>query len=246
MCATHRDAGGECEARRGSILGAAQAGALLQRSDDHTGLTSNRCSADDITDLLARHRHALIRYLKCRGVGTRGIAYGIRFENARRLLQDTQVPPARSRRRWANARPASSAELSGASRATRQPRGRPKAATADASLLPLTCCSQILRSVPGTGLTLAVFPHCWDERTFVQACGAIGCCQGRIRAPAPDHFQTALGSRWSGLFVPGSTTTPSGASCPGWGSPSLGQDGRRNSCIATAHQPSSWPFSPAS
>lgn len=55
-------------------------------------LTSNRCSADDIADLLAMHRRTLSRRLKGSGMGYRAIANEIRFEIARQLLTDTQVP----------------------------------------------------------------------------------------------------------------------------------------------------------
>jgi AraC-like DNA-binding protein len=57
-----------------------------------TRLTSNRCSADDIADLLAMHRRTLSRHLKSSGMGYRAITNEIRFEIARQLLQDTQVP----------------------------------------------------------------------------------------------------------------------------------------------------------
>jgi AraC-like DNA-binding protein len=57
-----------------------------------TRLTSNRCSAEDIAELLAMHRRTLSRRLKDSGLGYRGIANEIRFEIARQLLQDTEVP----------------------------------------------------------------------------------------------------------------------------------------------------------
>ncbi|WP_457092560.1 AraC family transcriptional regulator [Microvirga sp. P5_D2] len=57
-----------------------------------TRLTSKRCSADDIADLLAMHRRTLSRRLKGSGVGYRAITNEIRFEIARQLLQDTEVP----------------------------------------------------------------------------------------------------------------------------------------------------------
>ena len=57
-----------------------------------TRLTSNRCSADDIADLLAMHRRTLSRRLKGGGMGYRAITNEIRFEIARQLLEDTQVP----------------------------------------------------------------------------------------------------------------------------------------------------------
>jgi len=57
-----------------------------------TRLTSNRCSAEDIAETLAMHRRTLSRRLKDSGVGYRAIANEIRFEIARQLLQDTEVP----------------------------------------------------------------------------------------------------------------------------------------------------------
>ena len=55
-------------------------------------LTSYRCSADDVADLLAMHRRTLSRRLRGGGMGYRAIANEIRFEIARQLLTDTQVP----------------------------------------------------------------------------------------------------------------------------------------------------------
>ncbi|MGO4388676.1 AraC family transcriptional regulator [Microvirga sp. 2YAF29] len=55
-------------------------------------LTSKRCSADDIADLLAMHRRTLSRRLKGSGMGYRAITNEIRFEIARQLLHDTEVP----------------------------------------------------------------------------------------------------------------------------------------------------------
>src|SRR5215218_407406 len=57
-----------------------------------TRLTSHRCSADDTAELLAMHRRTLSRHLKGDGMGYRAITNEIRFEIARQLLQDTQVP----------------------------------------------------------------------------------------------------------------------------------------------------------
>jgi AraC-like DNA-binding protein len=54
-------------------------------------ITNNRCSAEDIADLLAMHRRTLSRRLKGAGIGYRAIANEIRFEIARQLLQDTRV-----------------------------------------------------------------------------------------------------------------------------------------------------------
>jgi len=55
-------------------------------------LTSKRCSAEDIADLLAMHRRTLSRRLHGSGMGYRAIANEIRFEIARQLLEDTEVP----------------------------------------------------------------------------------------------------------------------------------------------------------
>ena len=57
-----------------------------------TRLTSTRCSAEDIAGSLAIHRRTLSRRLKDSGMGYRAIANEIRFEIARQLLQDTEVP----------------------------------------------------------------------------------------------------------------------------------------------------------
>jgi AraC-like DNA-binding protein len=57
-----------------------------------TRLTSTQCSADDIAHLLAMHRRTLSRRLKDGGLGYRDITNEIRFEIARQLLTDTQVP----------------------------------------------------------------------------------------------------------------------------------------------------------
>ncbi|MCK9909030.1 AraC family transcriptional regulator [Microbacteriaceae bacterium K1510] len=55
-----------------------------------TQLIGNRCSADDIADLLTMHRRTLSRRLK--GIGYRTIANETRFEIARQLLETTEVP----------------------------------------------------------------------------------------------------------------------------------------------------------
>ena len=57
-----------------------------------TRLTGNRCSADDIAHLMAMHRRTLSRRLKGGGMGYRAIANEVRFEIARQLLKDTEVP----------------------------------------------------------------------------------------------------------------------------------------------------------
>ncbi|KLK89615.1 AraC family transcriptional regulator [Microvirga vignae] len=53
-------------------------------------LTSNRCSAEDIADLLAMHRRTLSRRLQG-GIGFRAITNEIRFEIARQLLENTEI-----------------------------------------------------------------------------------------------------------------------------------------------------------
>ncbi|MBB4015795.1 AraC-like DNA-binding protein [Chelatococcus caeni] len=57
-----------------------------------TRLTESRCSAADIARSLAMHRRTLSRHLRGCGVGYRGLANEIRFEIARQLLEDTDVP----------------------------------------------------------------------------------------------------------------------------------------------------------
>ncbi|MGF9762502.1 AraC family transcriptional regulator [Microvirga sp. 0TCS3.31] len=54
-------------------------------------LTNDRCSAEDIADLMAVHRRTLSRRLKDSGAGYRDISNEIRFEIARQLLRDTEV-----------------------------------------------------------------------------------------------------------------------------------------------------------
>lgn len=57
-----------------------------------TRLTSKRCTAEDVADLLRMHRRTLSRRLKESGQGYRAIRGEIRFEIARQLLEDTEVP----------------------------------------------------------------------------------------------------------------------------------------------------------
>ena len=57
-----------------------------------TRLAGNRCSADDIAHLMAMHRRTLSRRLRGGGMGYRAIANEVRFEIARQLLEDTEVP----------------------------------------------------------------------------------------------------------------------------------------------------------
>ncbi|MBB3018746.1 AraC-like DNA-binding protein [Microvirga lupini] len=73
-----------------------RANAGSEFSDDirrllRTRLTSTRCSAEDIADLLAMHRRTLSRRLKDGGSGYRTIINEIRFEIARQLLHETDV-----------------------------------------------------------------------------------------------------------------------------------------------------------
>ncbi|KAB0269124.1 AraC family transcriptional regulator [Microvirga brassicacearum] len=56
-----------------------------------TRLTSHRCSADAIAELLAMHRRTLSRRLKGSGLGYRAITNEIRFEIARQLLENSRV-----------------------------------------------------------------------------------------------------------------------------------------------------------
>jgi AraC-like DNA-binding protein len=55
-------------------------------------LTSNRCTAEDISQLLEMHRRTLNRRLKKRDLDYRTICDEVRFEIARQLLKDTQIP----------------------------------------------------------------------------------------------------------------------------------------------------------
>jgi AraC-like DNA-binding protein len=55
-----------------------------------TRLTSHRCSAEDIADLLTMHRRTLSRRLQG-GIGYRALTNEIRFEIARQLLEDSEV-----------------------------------------------------------------------------------------------------------------------------------------------------------
>ena len=78
-------------------IGQLKGGSGSEFSDDirrllRTRLTSRRCSADDVAGLLAIHRRTLSRRLKGSGMGYRSITNEIRFEIARQLLEDTEVP----------------------------------------------------------------------------------------------------------------------------------------------------------
>jgi AraC-like DNA-binding protein len=73
------------------------AGPRSEFSDDirrllRTRLTSRHCSAEAIADQMAMHRRTLSRRLRSDGMGYRAMANEIRFEIARQLLEDTDVP----------------------------------------------------------------------------------------------------------------------------------------------------------
>ena len=57
-----------------------------------TRLTNHRYSAKDLAHLMAVHRRTLSRRLHDSGLGYRALANEIRFEIARQLLRDTEVP----------------------------------------------------------------------------------------------------------------------------------------------------------
>jgi AraC-like DNA-binding protein len=57
-----------------------------------TRLTSKHCSAGHTAELLAMHRRTLSRRLQSGGMGYRAIANEVRFEIARQLLEDTELP----------------------------------------------------------------------------------------------------------------------------------------------------------
>ena len=57
-----------------------------------TKLAKGRCSADDLARHLDLHKRPLNRYLKAAGTGFRTVADGVRFEVARQLVADTDIP----------------------------------------------------------------------------------------------------------------------------------------------------------
>jgi AraC-like DNA-binding protein len=57
-----------------------------------TRLMGARCSAEDMAGFLALHRRTLSRRLKGSGQGYRSMTNEVRFEIARHLLEDTEVP----------------------------------------------------------------------------------------------------------------------------------------------------------
>ena len=74
-----------------------KAGAGSAFSDDirrllRTRLMSRRCSADYVAASLAMHRRTLSRRLRRSGMGYRSITNETRFEIARQLLEQTEVP----------------------------------------------------------------------------------------------------------------------------------------------------------
>ncbi|MGO4526350.1 AraC family transcriptional regulator [Microvirga sp. 2MCAF35] len=106
-----------------------------------TRLTSTRCSAEAIAETLAMHRRTLSRRLKDSGIGYRAIANEIRFEIARQLLQDTEVPLGQI------AAALGYSEASAFTRAFRRWSGRtPKAWRADGRLAPIAQSVNVLSS----------------------------------------------------------------------------------------------------
>jgi AraC-like DNA-binding protein len=57
-----------------------------------TKLPRGRCSADDMARNLGLHKRTLNRHLKAAGTGFRAVADGVRFEVARQLVADTNIP----------------------------------------------------------------------------------------------------------------------------------------------------------
>jgi AraC-like DNA-binding protein len=57
-----------------------------------TKLPRGRSSADEIAGHLGMHRRTLNRHLKAAGTGFRALANEIRFEVARHLVADTDIP----------------------------------------------------------------------------------------------------------------------------------------------------------
>ncbi len=57
-----------------------------------TKIMTGRCSAETVADLLAMHRRTLSRHLRAEGTGFRHLSDEIRFEIARQLLTDTEIP----------------------------------------------------------------------------------------------------------------------------------------------------------
>ena len=57
-----------------------------------TKLPRGRCSASDMAQTAWHAERTLSRYLKAAGTGFRAVADGVRFEVARRLVVDTDIP----------------------------------------------------------------------------------------------------------------------------------------------------------
>jgi AraC-like DNA-binding protein len=55
-------------------------------------MPSGRCSADAIAGHLGMHRRTLNRHLKAAGTGFKTVANEVRFEVARQLVADTDIP----------------------------------------------------------------------------------------------------------------------------------------------------------
>ena len=55
-------------------------------------MPSGRCSADAVAGHLGIHRRTLNRHLKAAGTGFRTVANEVRFEVARQLVADTDIP----------------------------------------------------------------------------------------------------------------------------------------------------------
>ena len=57
-----------------------------------TEMSKGRCSADDMARHLGLHKRTLHRHLKAAGTGFRTVADGVRFDVARQLVADTDIP----------------------------------------------------------------------------------------------------------------------------------------------------------
>jgi len=103
-----------------------------------TRLMGARCSAEDMAGLLDVHRRTLSRRLRDSGHGYRSMTNEVRFEIARQLLEDTEVPLAEI------AAALGYSEAGAFSRAFRRWSGRPPLArrTSRASLVQVSPGSQ--------------------------------------------------------------------------------------------------------
>lgn len=91
-----------------------------------TRLTSHRCPATDIADLLAIDRRTLSRRLQGGGTGYRAMTNEISFEIACQLLEDTVVPLGQIAAALGYSEAALSPAPSAAGRAKRRPVGAPR------------------------------------------------------------------------------------------------------------------------